>query len=86
MHFFALCQTFTMNFRNNWQKLQRKEFSSLMTDANMDYLLDRKEKPFKYPKGDEFNPLNTPNRNPKQVSAQLWVSLLALHLNSHSYN
>ena len=57
-----------------------------MTDANMEYLFDRKEKPFKYPKGDEFNPLNTPNRNPKQVPVQLWVSLLNQHLDNHFHN
>lgn len=72
--------------KNNWEKLIRKRFDNLMTDANIEYLFDRNRSPQRYPKGDEFNPLITPNRNPQQVPIQLWVSLLSQHLNNHFHN
>jgi len=72
--------------KNKWRKLKRKKFNDLMTEANLDYLFDRKMNPRKYPRGDEFNPMSTPNRNSEQVPDGTWARLLHKHLNNHFYN
>lgn len=72
--------------RNRRRKLKRKKFNDLITEANLDYIFDKKMNPLRYPLGDEFNPLTTPNRNPEQVPDGTWVRLLFKHLHAHFYN
>lgn len=87
MHYSEPQQLLVMNnARKNWRKLKRKEFNSLMTEANLDYLFDRKMNPRKYAKADEFNPMTTPNRNPEQVPNGLWLILLYNHLHNYINN
>lgn len=87
MRFSEQCQQYMMKHdRNKWRRLKRKKFNDLMTEANLDYLYDRKMHPRKYVPGSEFEPMTTPNRNPEQVPDGTWRRLLHKHLNNHFYN
>lgn len=86
MRFFEASKIKTMNSGNYWRKLERKKYNTLIREANLDYIYDKKAHPEKYPEGDVFCPTNTPNRNPKQVPNGTWLRLLFKHLHKHFYN
>lgn len=73
-----------MNYNND--KLERKTFDRLISEAYLDYLFCEGFHAEYYAMGGEFSATDTPNRNMKQVPAGLWQRLLSRHINKNYYN
>lgn len=68
------------------KKLSKKTFDKIIEQAYFDYLFCRGEHAAYYAAGGKFHPINALNRNPEQVSENLWCRLINKHLNKHYYN
>ena len=74
------------NRNNKWQKLERKKFNEVISEAYTNYLNDVKKRPNRYSRYDKFHPAVTPNRNPEQVPNGTWHRLLYKYLHDYFNN
>jgi hypothetical protein len=61
------------------EELKRKTFNEVISESYTNYL-KKKHQPKR------FDAIDTPNRNPRQVSTEIWTDLIHMHVNNHYKN